>query len=286
MLTIPLVREADASDERVREAFRDIKATLRVSLVPQLFQAWATVPRFLDATWRRLRPNVLSPVFIEQAHKIGGLAERAVSAWPVGNHAAALRARNASEAEIARMREICAMFNNVDPKLLLIAHAVRLALGGVQVGGGGTGGRPNSGSESQGDFQTLPVTIVDERDAPLRVRTALEDIKTSFAMPLVPLDYRAIAAFPDWLDVWWEDCKTTLSAPRHAVLIHEVDEAAIAAAPAMPYRVNLADETLQRSEVSADDRARIARINDAFCEALPGVLIGMAFAQRGLSQQT
>jgi Halocarboxylic acid dehydrogenase DehI len=288
MLTIPLVRESDSSDERIREAFRDIKATLRVPLVSQIFQAWATVPRFLDYTWRRLRPNVLAWNFVEQARNIEALAERIVSAWPGGDHVAALRESNVSEADVLRMREISSMFADLDPKLLAIAHAVRLALSGTQIGGGGASGRQPAGDIERlsRDNRGLSVPLVEDRDASQRVRTVLEDLKTSLGLSLVPNDYRAIAAFPDWLEVWWRDCKTSLGAPRYAALLREVDQAGINAARALPYRLNLADELLLRSEVSAEDRARIARITEAFCEMMPGVVINMAVAQRGLGQTT
>jgi hypothetical protein len=288
MLTIPLVRESDASDERVREAFRDIKATLRVPLVSQIFQAWATVPRFLDYTWRRFRPNVLAASFIEQSRRISGLAARVVSAWPGDDHGAALRERNVSEADMLRMREISGMFNDLDCKLLAIAHAVRLALGGTQIGGGGISGPQHGGDKDRlsRDHRGLSLSLVDERDAPPRIRTVLEDIKSSLGLSLMPSEYRAIAAFPDWLEIWWKDCKASLNAPRYASLLREVDEAGVEAARALPYRLNLSDELLLRSEVTSDDRARISRINDAFCEMLPGLVITMAVANRGLGQTT
>ncbi|HEV2038015.1 MAG TPA: halocarboxylic acid dehydrogenase DehI family protein, partial [Candidatus Eremiobacteraceae bacterium] len=62
-MSIPLIRESEATDERAREAFRDIKSALRVPIVNLIFQAWAAYPKFLDVTWRRLRPSVLTIEF-------------------------------------------------------------------------------------------------------------------------------------------------------------------------------------------------------------------------------
>jgi hypothetical protein len=83
-VNISLIREPDAVDERVREAYRDIKASLRVPVVSSLFQAYAVVPRFLDYTWRRLRPNVLARPFVEHARKIAENAEGSAAAWQIG----------------------------------------------------------------------------------------------------------------------------------------------------------------------------------------------------------
>ena len=57
MKSVTLVREADASDDRIKEVYRDIKESLRVSLVDVMFQAYASNPKFLDYAWRRLRPR-------------------------------------------------------------------------------------------------------------------------------------------------------------------------------------------------------------------------------------
>jgi hypothetical protein len=286
MLTVPLIREADAVDERVREAYRDIKASLRVPVVSSLFQAYAAVPRFLDYTWRRLRPNVLAKPLVDHARSIGDRAEGSAAAWSLGDHAAELRARNVGEGDIVRMREIAAMLTDVDPKLLVIAHAVRLAMTGVKIGGGGTGTHQFSGDNERlaRDYRGLSVAIIEERDAPLRVRTVYEEIKSVTGSAFVSGDYRAMGAFPDWLELWWRDAKPAMQSARFASLCREIDDAAIEAARQVPYTLNLREESLARAEVSADERARIVRVNESFCEMLPAVVIGTALAHRGLNQ--
>ena len=287
-LSIPMVREPDAVDERVREAYRDIKASLRVPIVGSLFQAYAAVPRFLDYTWRRLRPNVLSKPFVNHARAIGDMAEGSAAVWPIGDHCTELRARNTGEGDLVRMREIAAMLVDMDPKLLVIAQAVRLAMSGAQVGGGGTGSHQFSGDEDRlaRDYRGLSVPVIEERDAPLRVRTVYEEIKSVTGMPFVSLDFRAMAAFPEWFEIWWRHAKPALQSPRYATLRREVEDAAVNAARLLPYTLNLRDEALARAEISVDERARIARVNDVFCEMLPGVVIGTALAHRGLNQPT
>ena len=286
MLTVTLVREADAVDERVREAYRDIKASLRVPVVASLFQAYAAVPRFLDYTWRRLRPNVLAKPFVDHARKIGDRAEGSAGAWPLGDHAAELRARNVGEGDIVRVREIAAMLTDVDPKLLVIAHAVRLAMTGAQIGGGGTGTHQFSGDEERlaRDYRGLSVAIIEERDAPLRVRTVYEEIKSVTGAPFVSGDYRIMGAFPDWLELWWRAAKPAMQSTRFATLCREVEDAAIEAARQVPYALNLREEALARADVGAEERARIMRVNDTLCEMLPAVVIGTALARRGLNQ--
>jgi hypothetical protein len=283
-MSITLVREPDAVDERVREAYRDIKASLRVPVVSTLFQAYAVVPRFLDYTWRRLRPNVLAKPFVDHARAIGTQAENETASWASGDHLSELRARNVGEGDIARSREIAAMLVDLDPKMLIIANAVRLAMNGVQIGGGGTGTHQFSGDDDRlaRDYRGLSVATIEERDAPLRVRTVYEEIKTQFAAPFVSGEYRALGAFPDWLEIWWRDMKAASHAARFAAASRELEGAAIEAARKLPYALNLREEALARAEVSSDERARIARVNESFCRMLPGIVLGTALAHRAL----
>ncbi|MBV8366771.1 MAG: hypothetical protein JO194_09790 [Candidatus Eremiobacteraeota bacterium] len=283
-MSIVLVREPDAVDERVREAYRDIKASLRVPVVSSLFQAYAVVPRFLDYTWRRLRPNVLAKPFVEQARALGEQAQRETATWPLNDHVAALRARNVGEGDIVRVRETAEMLVDVDPKLLVIAHAVRLAMSGARIGGGGVGAHQFSGDEERlaRDYRGLSVAIIEERDAPLRVRTVYEEIKAQSGAQFVSGEYRVMGAFPDWLEVWWSDMKAAMQAARFETACRELDDAATEAARRLPYTLNLRDDALMRVEVSADERARIARANETFCRMLPSIVLGTALAQRAL----
>jgi hypothetical protein len=283
-VSIVLIREPDAVDERVREAYRDIKASLRVPLVSSLFQAYAAVPRFLDYTWRRLRPNVLAKPFVDQARALGERAQRETATWPLHDHAEALRARNVGEGDIVRAREIAAMLVDVDPKLLIIAQAVRLAMGGARIGGGGVGAHQFSGDEDRlaHDYRGLSVATIEERDAPLRVRTVYEEIKAQSGAPFVSGDYRAMGAFPDWLEVWWADMKAAMQTARFEAACRGLEDAAIEAARRFPYTLNLREDSLTRIEVSADERARITRANETFCRMLPGIVLGTALANRAL----
>jgi hypothetical protein len=51
-VVVRFVRENEVDDERVREAFRNVKASLRMPVVNGIFQAYATSPRLPKAASR------------------------------------------------------------------------------------------------------------------------------------------------------------------------------------------------------------------------------------------
>lgn len=283
MQSIPLVRESEATDERAREAFRDIKNALRVPIVNLIFQAWAAVPRFLDITWRRLRPNVLTAEFGELASHIDHDVRAATAQWPVADHAAGLRARAVSETEIARMREVIELFAQVNPKLAILACAVDGALAGVPIGGIGTKG-PHREEERERpkEFRGVRFSLVEERDAPPRVRAIYEDMRASLRLPFIETEYKAMASYPDWLEVWWKDCKPKLTDPRYDLVTRVVAGAALGAAKSLPHGLFLSGDLLSSCGIDEAKLAELRRISATFVRLLPSQIVNVELARRGL----
>ncbi len=281
--SIPFVRESEATEERAREAFRDIKNALRVPIVTLLFQAWAAVPRFLDLTWRRLRPSVLTVEFAALASKVGEESRTQTTGWPVADHAAQLRGRAVSEAEIARMREVIELFAEVNPKLAILACAVEAALAGKPVGGVGTSG-PHREEERERprEFRGVRFSLVEEREAPPRVRAIYEDMRATMHLPFIETEYKAMASYPDWLEVWWRDCKPKVTDANYELLARSIGVAALGASKALPHGLFLSQDLLQTHGIDEAKRAELRRVTGTFARLLPSLIINVELARRGL----
>lgn len=277
MRTIQLVREPDASDERVKEAFRDLKESLRVSFVDSMFLAYASTPRFLDYTWRRLRPSMSSSPLVEQGRRIADLADKGVAEWAIADHAAELHARNYGDADLRKLREIVEMFHGMLPKLAIVAQALDIALGGEPVGGGGVSHPPMHEDRDRlvTDFRGLHVPLADEREAPLRVRTIFEEMQRSTGLSFLSTAHRALGAYPDWLEVFWSDSKPLLADVRRRDLCDRVDAAAREAALQLPYPLYL-----PQSEFDP-----MVPVNDVFRSLVPGLIVDVAVARHGLGPE-
>ena len=277
MRTIPFVREPDAADDRVREAFRDFKESLRVSFVDSMFQAYAATPHFIDYAWRRLRPSMSSSPFVEQGRRIADLADKGVAEWTISDHAAELHARNYGDADLRKLREIVEMFHGVLPKLAIVAQALHIALGGEPVGGGGVSHPPRHDDRDRlvTDFRGLQVPLADEREAPLRVRTIFEEMQRATGLSFLSTAHRALGAYPDWLEVFWSDTKPLLADVRRRDLCNRVDAAAHEAALQLPYPLYLPQ----------DEFDAMVPVNDVFRSLLPGLIVDIAIARRGLGPE-
>ncbi|MDQ6767739.1 MAG: halocarboxylic acid dehydrogenase DehI family protein [Candidatus Eremiobacteraeota bacterium] len=282
-MSIPLIRESEATDERAREAFRDIKSALRVPIVNLIFQAWAAYPKFLDVTWRRLRPSVLTIEFAALADSINKKVREGTESWPISDHAAQLRARAVNESDIARMREIVDLFTEVNPKLAILATAVDIALSGLSAGGVGTKGpQRDEERERPKEFRGVRFTLVEERDALPRVRSIYEDMKATLGLPFIETEYRAMASYPDWLEVWWKDGKPRAGDVRYKALGDDLAASAAQAARTLPHRLFLSNDLLESCALDDAKRAELRRINAMFTRLLPGLIMNLEVARRGL----
>ena len=206
-----------------------------------------------------------------------------VESWPVADHAAALRARALSEAEIARMREITELFSKVNPKLAIVAAAVDAALRGRPVGGVGTKG-PHRERERPPlqEFRGVRFSLIEERDAPPRVRAIYDDMKATLGLPFIETEYRAMASYPDWLEVWWRDCKPLAQEQRYRTLGAELNRDAAQSATQLPHRLQLNESLLDSNEIDEARRTELRRGTAIFGQTLPGLLINVEIARRGL----
>ena len=162
------------------------------------------------------------------------------------------------------------------PKLAIVTQALHTAFGGEPIGGGVS--QPPLHDDRDRlvtDFRGLQVPLADEREAPLRVRTAFEELQRATGLSFVTTAHRALGAFPDWLDVFWSDSKPLLADVRRRDLCKRVDAAAAEAAQQLPYPLNL-----PQGEFDA-----MAPVNDVFRSLLPGLIVDVAVARRGLGPE-
>lgn len=79
MATVKLVSEEEA-DERTAAIYADIKDTLGIDFVPNMYKAMAVKPDFLDVKWRQIRAVMQGPGKLDRLTKeIIAVAVSAVS---------------------------------------------------------------------------------------------------------------------------------------------------------------------------------------------------------------
>jgi hypothetical protein len=151
------------------------------------------------------------------------------------------------------------------------------------VGGVGSGG-PHREEERERprEFRGVRFSLVEERDAPPRVRAIYEDMRTTLRLPFIETEYKAMASYPDWLEVWWRDCKPKVLEPNYGQLVSEIGAAAIDASKSLPHGLFLSNDLLLSHEIDEAKRGDLRRVTATFARLLPGLIINVELARRGL----
>lgn len=113
MTQVAVVEEPDASSN-VKAIYDEIKKTLGIPFVPNLFKTMAAKPDYLEATWRQFKV-VMGPGELTRREK--ELVALAVSAtnnceYCIRAHTAALKGLGISEKGILELMAVVGIFNN------------------------------------------------------------------------------------------------------------------------------------------------------------------------------
>ncbi len=110
MAIIRLMEESQATG-RVKDLFEEIKSTLEVPFVPELFRALAARPEQLEAVWAQVKGLFGSGSLDVKTKVLAALAVAAAQRSPyfVAIYAVALKRLGATDAEIAELLEIASL---------------------------------------------------------------------------------------------------------------------------------------------------------------------------------
>ena len=113
MTQVKMVAEKDAS-AKARAVYEEVKKTLGIPFVPNLFKAMAANPDYLEATWNQFKA-VMGPGELTRREK--ELVALAVSAtnnckYCIYAHTAALRGLGLSEKGIVELMAVVGLFNH------------------------------------------------------------------------------------------------------------------------------------------------------------------------------
>lgn len=184
-------REAEGEIERV---YHEIRQVLRVSGVNLNFRTWATFERFLPAMWDVLCPNLQTRDFENAADRVRSNAVAAAAGLPQLDALAGLRL---GESQRYQIQAALDLYHYINPKLLVLTSAVRLALDGEKLGRD-TGDTPER-IESGEPAKMFPMEMVEEESEDEQLRELFEDIKSTLGLSSINSDYRTLGLWPDYL---------------------------------------------------------------------------------------
>lgn len=223
--------EAEGETERI---YHEIRQTLRVTGVPQLFCDWAGRGKFLPFIWSALQPNAETRAFEEASDRLRAEAARLLKPMEKPNVSGYVRL---GESQTYHIRASLDLYHYLYPKLLLLTSAVRLALGGERLGKGETGEIERI--ERGAPVGMIAMELAPEEPHDPRLRELFEEMKKNAAPPGVIMEIRTLALWPDYLIEARKRLMPIVVGPEYKRAAEHLSETARREARGLPYPVSL-----------------------------------------------
>ncbi|CAN5525185.1 hypothetical protein BH20VER1_BH20VER1_11090 [soil metagenome] len=264
------VTEYDAEGE-IERVYHEIRQVLRVSGVNLNFRTWAMFEKFLPAMWDAMRPNLETRAFESGADRVRSEAVTAASQMPRLN---ALETVRLGESQRYQVQAALDLYHYVNPKLLVLTSAVRLALDGERLGG--PTGQKVEQLERGEPPRMSPMEMVAAEPDDERLGNFFRDIEKTLGLSPINSDYRTLALWPDYLDAAWTKLKPLIGEHSYQQAADALRETARNAARELPFGVELSRERL--TELGEDVEEVVAK-TQKFEEILPPLILNIALFQ-------
>jgi Halocarboxylic acid dehydrogenase DehI len=266
---IVLVDETQA-DRPTIEAYELITRKLRVSRVPLFFRALAGEKALLPC-WQALRPAVRLRAFEEGADELRARAARLAVELGCPLIETQLEWAGYDVDEIDEIRGQVNIFHYQDAKILLVVAVLCEALSGTAGGG----------KETPRGLQRVPRGVPHEmdiielvpEDSNGNVGRVFRSIRSHLGLGIVADDFRALARWPKYLNIAWDDARKRDSEPRARAALVDLWAQAEAAVASLPVTVSVSAAQLT---AAGADPARVRALADRFRRTMPGLVLDLA----------
>lgn len=259
-------REAQGEVERV---LHEMGQVLRVTGLEGTVRTWAGFERFLVGMWEAMGPNAETRAFESAADEVRAQAVEAVGQW---GRLGAWEAARLGESQRYHVRGALELYHYLNPKMLVFASAVKLALEGAPVGASQPAGSAER-IERGAPGRMMAMEWVPERPDDARLRRLFAEILETVGPPSVPGEYRALALWPEYLEEAWTRLRPRLKSEQWGRACDALLATSRRLARALPYEVVLSREHV---EVLREDAEAIQRVTEQCEWRLPVLVLGMA----------
>ena len=260
--------------DRLRR-YQDMKAALQVPWMGVVTMAYAHYPTFFDTFWEALKPAATSQAYVDAARRIRNTAEDHVrdglSAPPIAERLADM---GYGAREIDNIRAMIEIFSHGNTTYYPLVMAVTLLIEGHEIGSAAEIGPPANAHAPDSD---VPFVLMEPHHADPPTRAVYDDIKSTLGLPFVNTDYRALARWPSYFAMAWQDLKPQVGTPPHRAIADAVHENAIEAALNLPNPHGLAPGDLiaaAEQDATHDEVRQMCRL---FHYLIPELIANVAF---------
>lgn len=272
------IPEHEAEGE-IEQIYHEIRQVLRVTGVNLNFRTWAGFDKFFPIMWRAMRPNLETRAFEHASDRVRAqAAEAAVSIGKVNAAEQALLGPSQSY----QVRAALLLYHYINPKLLVLISAVRLALDEEQSAEADINSAPELIQRGIPP-QMYPMEMIEENPGNKRVKQVFDDIKKTLSLSSLNSDYRTLGLWPSYLASSWERLKPVTQTEFYHEASGRLRDTAGQLSRHLPYPILLCRKQI---EEAGENVEAVVKTTEQFEKLLPPLILNMALlAQDWISRE-
>jgi len=277
------VLDHEASAE-IKAIYSELKTTLQVPWVGMITRAYARYPTFFSTLWKGLREVRASVPYVEAAMELRYKVERDVRALAPPSLGRTLRSIGYTEDEIRHLWEVFEIFshgNNIYHPLVVTALVL---LEGGELGSDQTSIERFSGSHAP-DVGVELVFMEVHHGTP-DIRALYDNIKEALGLPYVNSDYRALARWPSYLALAWQELKPVIGRPAYLAVVEAYHNRSVELCQELPNPGRLEGAALRRAATTDGSLEEVRDAVRLLIHNIPPLLVNMAFLRHQLLEET
>jgi len=278
----PLPEYAAAGELAAR--YNDMKELLQVPWMGVVTMAYAHYPNFFGELWRGLRPLATSRPFIAAVRELRTYCEAEVMQLAPPPLTERLGDNGYGEREIDNIRAMIETFSHGNFPYLMIASLTRGLLLGGSFGKADNTAPPFEGRHAPD--VSVPFLLMERHHADAPTQAVYDDIMATLGLPFVNTDYRALARWPSYFALAWNDLKPSAQTDMHGALANRVYDRALELANDLPNPGDLNADALQAGAKRDAPLDEIRPVCQLFHYLLPELVVNVAFFRAQLQTRT
>ncbi|MFY0610593.1 MAG: hypothetical protein JXQ99_03615 [Hyphomicrobiaceae bacterium] len=268
------------ADDRLRAVYEDTKSVLQVPWMGVVTMAFAHYPKFYDVLWNGVREVAASSEFVTACKTLRSTAEKNAANLGTNNIAAELRALGYADRELDEIRDQIEVFSHGNMPYLLIATTARLLLEGSELS---DQRQISPFDERHGPSAYGRPVLIEPHHADVPTQNVYEDIKQTLGLPFVNTDYRALARWPSYFALAWNDLRPHVGTESYRASLTSVHSTAINLTHTLP---NPSVLNCRQISAAASEDGSIEEITEVvrlFQWLLPGLVLNVAYFRQQLN---
>ena len=262
------------AEGELKARYEDMKAILGVPWMGVVTMSFAHYRTFYDAFWQGARPVCASRDFTDACNRLRHLVEEKVSALRPSPLRQRLAQIGYAERELQDIDESIEIFSDGNFPYILLATLARLLLEGGELQTSHAIAIPKEPASPKGAGRLV---LMEYHHAGASTRLLFDDMKKVLGLPFLNTDYRALARWPSYFALAWEDLRPSLQRGEYETLVTEIHEAAVSIVRSLPNYGNLRGDALCLAAQSSAPDGEVLSVVRLFQWLLPGLAVNVAF---------